>query len=68
MTTAERSAMFDYIKHHKTLLEIFSAGFNAGCDHLQPGVGPGAAAPRDAAEGLEMWMEDEFLRLKYRRK
>lgn len=37
------------------LLDAFKAGFNAGCDHMEPPMGPGFYA-KDADEAFEHWL------------
>jgi hypothetical protein len=38
------------------MLEAFKAGFNAGCDHMEPPMGPGFYA-KNADEAFEHWLE-----------
>ena len=63
LTKHERKTIIERIERLKTVREIFTAGYNAGCDHLQPPMGPGTQAPRDVNEGYEQWLEEELLRV-----
>lgn len=44
-----------------TIREVFAAGFHAGCEHLQPEMGPGRTA-RNADDGFEQWLRDRARR------